>query len=98
MAYHSLREHNDGHIRREFSSGVKEFGKRFIVGLGTIAAGINGDEPILSYGQFKRDLRLAKELGVKEAVIFRLGGLNNEHSSFLGMKKKQGKVVRELAL
>jgi len=49
------------------------------IGLGTIAKGILGDEPILSPKDLGRDLDFLKRAGVKTAVIFRFGGLNKEY-------------------
>ena len=49
------------------------------VGLGTIATGILGNEPILNYKNLKRDMKEMKRIGIKEVVIFRLGGLNKEY-------------------
>ncbi len=57
----------------------KEFGEKIQVGLGTIAKGILGNEQILSSKGLDRDLSYFNALGVKNVVIFRLGGLNNEY-------------------
>lgn len=50
-----------------------------IVGLGTITTGIFGTEPILTDKQLEQDLTFLKENQINHAVIFRLGGLNNEY-------------------
>lgn len=50
-------------------------GKRLFVGLGTIATGVFGNEPILSPDELAQDLALSRDYGVTDAVIFRLGGL-----------------------
>jgi hypothetical protein len=52
-------------------------------GLGTIAAGILGNEPILSPENFAEDLKWAEESGVEEVFIFRLGGFDRSYVSIL---------------
>lgn len=56
-----------------------ERGEVQAVGLGTIATGVYGDEPILSPEQLERDLEFLEEAGVERAVIFRLGGLEEDY-------------------
>lgn len=53
------------------------------VGLGTIATGMEGDEPILPPEGLERDLKFLKEIGVQHAVIFRLGGIDEEYLQVL---------------
>ncbi|MFH1276606.1 MAG: hypothetical protein ABIH82_05850 [Candidatus Woesearchaeota archaeon] len=53
------------------------------VGLGTIAHGILGDEPILKPQLLNHDLKDMQKIGIKEVVIFRLGGLNKEYVQIL---------------
>ncbi len=79
MVYTSMHSYSTKFMRKEFSKGTKLHGKNFLVGLGTIATGVLGNEPKLSPKQLERDLRIAKESGVGEAVIFRLGGLNKSY-------------------
>jgi len=55
------------------------------VGLGTIAIGILGNEPILSPNKLKEDIQEMKKLKVKDIIIFRLGGLN---ASYINAIKK----------
>lgn len=81
MMYHSMHSVNEENVRREFRQGVEVFGSKFVVGLGTITTGVLGNEPILSEEQLQSDLRLAKESGVKEVVVFRLGGLTKEYAN-----------------
>lgn len=50
-----------------------------IIGLGCLSKGINGTEKMLSPEQLERDLRICKELSVKEVVLFRLEGLSKEY-------------------
>ena len=83
MIYHSVHSYSDGKIRSELQRGVTKFGGKYIVGFGTIAVGVGGNEPILSPEQLEKDLRSAKEVGVKEVVLFRLGGLNKKYVKVL---------------
>lgn len=66
-------------LENQIKTGKKYFGNDFAVALGTIAAGVNGNEPILSPEELERDLRIIKNNGVSEVVIFRLGGLNRSY-------------------
>lgn len=66
-------------LENQIEIGKDSFEKNFVVALGTIAAGINGDEPILSPQDLERDLRAVKNNGVNEVFIFRLGGLTGEY-------------------
>ncbi|MEM4244597.1 MAG: hypothetical protein QW404_01180 [Candidatus Nanoarchaeia archaeon] len=83
MVYHSMRRFDEPFILSEIKRGKKQFGKNFIVAYGTIAKGIKGHERILSPSQLEKDLKIAKKLGVKEVVIYRLGGLNNDYVSVI---------------
>jgi len=51
----------------------------YSIGLGTIALGVLGDEPILSPENFEKDLQFVKTVGFNKVIIFRLGGLNKEY-------------------
>lgn len=70
---------------------IKKFEKGFVqsnsgcvgFGLGTIAVGSLGNEAILSPKQLARDIAWAKECGVEEVFIFRLGGMNESYASVL---------------
>jgi len=66
-------------LREACELGVKKHGYRFKIGLGCIAGGILGNEPILSPEELKEDLQIVKENKVPEAIIFRLGGLNKAY-------------------
>ncbi len=79
MAYHSVHHFNKDFIINELNRGKKEFGDKFLIAYGTIATGIEGKEALLSLAQLKEDLRIAKETGIKEVIIFRLGGLNQKY-------------------
>ncbi len=70
---------------------VKKFERKFSMknpgrvgfGLGTIAIGVLGNEPILEIEKFKTDMIWAKQSGVSEVFIFRLGGMNKQHQTIL---------------
>jgi len=79
MLYHSLHHFDEEFIREELKQGKREFGSNYIVSFGTIAKGINGNEPLLTASQLRKDLQRAKEADIKEVVIFRLGGLNEKY-------------------
>ena len=72
-------------------SVVKNFERKFSIknpgrvgfGLGTIAIGVLGNEPILEIEKLKTDMIWAKESGVNEVFIFRLGGMDKEHQLIL---------------
>lgn len=49
------------------------------LGLGTIATGVLGNEPILSLNSLEKDLEFAQEQNISTITIFRLGGLNKEY-------------------
>jgi len=71
MMYHSLHKFNERKIKEIIKGGLTP-------AFGTIAAGINNNEKILSNQELNRDLKLAKSLQCKEVIIFRLGGLNKK--------------------
>jgi hypothetical protein len=74
-------------FKKWFEHVAKKWGKRhsdkFVIGVGCTAIGILGDEPLITKKEFERDLKFAKEHGVKKAAIFRLGGLDKEFVSIL---------------
>ncbi|MDO8510773.1 MAG: hypothetical protein Q7S55_01260 [Nanoarchaeota archaeon] len=79
MLYHSVHYYSGEKLKAELQQGIEEYGDRYVVGYGTIAIGVNGNEPILSAEQLEKDLQIAQEVGVKEVVLFRLGGLNKRY-------------------
>lgn len=83
MFYHSLHNFEDSFMRDHFARGQLELGKKYIPSLGTIATGIEGNEPILSLDKLKQDLIIAREQKIKEVIIFRLGGLTKEYARLL---------------
>lgn len=66
----------------------KQFGNRLILGLGTTAIGEKGNEPKLSYENLRRDLRFAKELGVQEVFLYRVGGLDRKYQDILNKESQ----------
>lgn len=83
MLYHSMHHFDEAFLRKELQRGRAEFGENYLIGLGTIAKGIDGNEPILSPELLKRDLELAKECGIREVIIFRLGGVDERYVNML---------------
>lgn len=83
MLYHSLHHFTEDSLRHQLEQGRKTFGKRYIPAFGTIARGVQGDEPLLSLAQLKKDLTIAREQRMKEVIIFRLGGLTKEYAHLL---------------
>jgi len=63
---------------REF---MKKTAKNAIIGLGTIAKGIDDRNLILSPEKLKSELQLLKNQ--EEVIIFRLGGLNKKYINFI---------------
>jgi hypothetical protein len=65
-------------LRDEIRRGVQRYGDRFSIGLGLIAPGVIGSEPILPVEQLEQELAIAKKMGVQKAYIFRLKGVTEE--------------------
>lgn len=70
-------------LKKVIARRVQHLGSAFLVGLGTIAPGIWGDEPILSPDELERDLGFCREQGVATVVVFRSGGLDTDYLSRL---------------
>jgi hypothetical protein len=83
MVYSSMHDIGETLIRAEIKSLKKEFGNRLCIGLGVTAIGILGNEPIISLKLLERDLKICKDLGVEEVIIFRLGGINKSYAKLL---------------
>lgn len=58
--------------------------RKYSVGLGLIGRG-EGDNitPLISPKDLERDLQIAKNLGIKNVVLYRLGGLNDKYLTLL---------------
>ena len=80
MLYASLHRFN---LVEKLHQGKQEYGNKFIVGLGTIAPGIHADETVLTPTQLEQDLQTAKKTGIREVIVFRLGGLNETYVNVL---------------
>ena len=78
MMYSSMHDFGVPFIEKELRNGVKIYGGRFKVGVGVIAQGV-ANEKLMTPSLLDRDLKLCKKHGVKEVVIFRLGGLNKKY-------------------
>ena len=83
MYYTSMHKSLSHHLLNNVKSLHTKYGNSLHVGLGTIATGILGNEPILSPQNLERDLHNMKKIGIKEVVIFRLGGLDKEYVKVL---------------
>ena len=79
MLYHSMHNFNEDFFRKEIEYGIKNYKYRYLIAFGTIAHGINKNEPLLSLEQLDKDLKIAKELNVNEVIIYRLAGLNKKY-------------------
>ena len=66
-------------IRNKIKNYKIKYKDKFFIGLGVLDVGINKNEKIITPEQLERDLRICRELNVKEVVIYRLGGLNKEY-------------------
>ena len=78
-----MHDFGESFLRREIKQAKKRFGKRLHIGLGTLTHGILGNEPVISLKILERDLRICKELGIEEVILFRLGGMNKEYQKVL---------------
>lgn len=65
-------------IRRKLVP-IKKRNPNLQIGLGPIATGVYGNEPILSPESFEEDLNFSLDNGMNTINIFRLGGLNKEY-------------------
>lgn len=69
---------------KKFEKSFAQLNPKFLsVGIGTIATGVFGNEPILPPEGLYKDLEWAKSTGTDEIFIFRLGGLNKEYISVI---------------
>ncbi len=80
MVYHSMHQFSEGFMEKELRKGREELGDDFLAAYGVICPGIRKDEPILEPKRLEKDLQTARKAGVKEVVIYRLSGLNQEYA------------------
>lgn len=66
-------------IKKTLINIKKEKNKNLELGLGTMATGVLGNEPIISTEDLARDLLFMKDNNFTVATIFRLGGFNEEY-------------------
>lgn len=79
MMYRSFHNWSEEELRQKILENKQLYGNKLILAFGTIAIGIQGRERIISVEELKNDLQVAQESGIKEVVIFRLGGLTKEY-------------------
>lgn len=77
MQYPSMMPISDEEFKDYLKKAKQKYKENFIFALGVIAKGILGNEKILTAKQLDHYLNLSK--GIKEIIIFRLGGLNKEY-------------------
>lgn len=66
-------------IRNKIKELKEKHGNKVFIGLGCTAKGMALIEPIISPKQLERDIRICKEEGIKEVIIYRLGGMNKDY-------------------
>lgn len=80
MIYSSMHpSFTDGFIRNKIKGLKEKYKDKIFFGLGVTAIGLTKLEPIIKPKHLERDLRICKEEGIKEVIIYRLGGLNKEY-------------------
>jgi len=80
MFYSSmLKEKKIKKIKNYIINIPKVYINKYHIGLGTIASGIFGNEPILAPESLDEDLKFLNINKMKETIIYRLGGLNKEY-------------------
>ena len=62
---------------------LKNIEKQDSIGLGVIATGIGGNEPLIDVSHLEKNLDLAQKTKTKSVTIFRLGGLDKNLASLL---------------
>ncbi|MFA4887243.1 MAG: hypothetical protein WC595_03450, partial [Candidatus Nanoarchaeia archaeon] len=83
MLYHSFHHFDNQFLSNTLTMGKKKYGSNFLIGYGCIGFGVMGNEAQLSAEQLQRDLEIARQCGIEEVVIFRLGGMTKEYVSIL---------------
>ena len=82
MAYHSMRKANYIQLEKMVQQRKKEY-RNVNLAFGTIAIGIQGNEPLLTLEQLKKDMDFAKKMKINEIILFRLGGLDKKYGGIL---------------
>ena len=88
MFYTSMKSHKEIKNTKKYLSGIKNK-KQYAVSLGTIAIGIQGNEPILSPKNLEKNLEFVEKVGFNKVIIFRLGGLNKKYLKILNKFAKE---------
>lgn len=79
MLYRSLHQYPVFPMKHSLETEKRRYGHHFLPAFGLLAPGIHGHERCLSPQELLDDLRTAKQMGISEAIIFRLGGLNRAY-------------------
>ena len=82
MWYSSMRSKSTNKRAKLNLSKIKNK-TNYSISLGTIATGVLGNEPILSPENLECDLKFVKKQGFSKIIVFRLGGINQEHVKIL---------------
>ncbi len=83
MLYSSMHGFSGEFMRKEIEKGIAVSGEKFIPAFGVLGKGARGNEKQIPLDIFKRDLSIAKNAGVREVIIYRLGGLRKEHAAVI---------------
>ena len=67
-------------LEEEIKEEYHKYKDRLKMAFGPIKTGIFGDEPVLSPSELDQDLSTAQENGIKEVIIFRLGGYTPDYA------------------
>lgn len=82
MLYTSLLKNHpniENFLEKQVKIGKECFGKDFVVALGVIYSGVLENEPALEAKELERDLKIVRDIGVSEVIIYRLSGLDKEY-------------------
>ncbi len=83
MVYHSMHNFEKDFITNELELGKEEFGGNFLVAYGLIARGIQKNESLVYPSQLRKDLEIAKQVGIGEIILYRAGGFNKKYAALL---------------
>ena len=84
MLYSSFLKitHKEIRIRNIIRSNILKY-KKYTVGVGLIGRDKNDPTPLLTLKEFDRDMKICKDEGVKEVVLYRLSGMNGNYLRIL---------------
>src|SRR3989344_4433359 len=84
MVYSSMHNSiSEYRFKQKLAVLKKEYGPHIKIGLGLLATGIHGNEPLISASLLDRDIRCASNSNIGEVIIFRLGGLDKKYASVI---------------